>query len=228
MTKSRSGRPSGLQKVNLAVDSGEVLAVLGPSGAGKTTLLRAIAGLEPIQSGSILLNGTPIESLPPDRRGIGFLFQVSTLLPHLTLRGNILLPQRLSAASEKVADVQEMAADLEIENLLERYPAHVSAGERQRASLVRSLICSRRLLLLDEPMTSLDAPLRRRLRPTLARLCRSQGEATIIVTHDPADAWGIADRAAILEGGTITQVGTRQELQKTPASKLVEELAAED
>ena len=217
------GRPL-LQELDLAVDAGECVALLGPSGCGKTTTLRLVAGLDAPEPGSrILLDGRDITQDPPGRRQVAMVFQSYALYPHLSVVGNLALGLRVRGVAprereRRIAAVLEL---LQLADLRERRPAQLSGGQRQRLALARALLRQPALMLLDEPMSNLDAQLREELRPELRRLLCG-GEAPVLyVTHDQQEAIGLADRLAVLEGGRLQQVGSARELYEAPANRFV-------
>lgn len=219
----KGGKAVGLREVSLMVEPGELLAVVGPSGSGKTTLLRLIAGLEAPSVGRILFDGQEMTRIPPERRGVGMVFQRGALFPHLTAAGNLALGLRLQRRPEKeiATRVREVAGVLGIEGLLDRLPGALSSGERQRVALGRALTTRPAVLLLDEPLAALDAPLRAQLRREIARL-RGREDLTLIhVTHDQDEALSLGDRVAVLRQGTLQQVGAPAELQARPSSAFV-------
>ena len=216
--------------VDLAVGAGEVVAVLGPNGAGKTSLLRAIAGLERGVHGHIALDGTtllgPGVDLAPDRRGIGMMFQEHLLFPHLTARDNVAFGLRCRGRS-RVASRSDADAWLERFDLGavgDRRPDELSGGQAQRVALARALAPEPRLLLLDEPLAALDATSRHDVRRDLRRRLSEHAGATLLVTHDPIDAFALADRAVVIEHGRVVQQGTLDELARRPRSAYVADL----
>ena len=217
VAKAYGGRPA-LRPLDLAVADGELLAVLGPSGSGKTTLLRLVAGLERADAGSVHIGGRDVTALAPAFRDVGMVFQGHALFPHLTVRRNISygLEARGTSAREAGPRVEEVAARLGISELLERRPGRLSGGERQRVGLARALVREPSVLLLDEPLSSLDAPLRAELRREIARLHRELGLTILHVTHDQAEALALGDRIAVLRDGALDQVGSPAEVYDRP------------
>jgi len=216
----------GIRGLNLSVDSGDLLVVLGSSGSGKTTLLRVIAGLETLANGEIRFDGTRVNKVSAADRDIGMVFQRPALFPHLTVRQNLALGLTLRRApSQLIRDsVQSVAQRLGLRTLLDRRPGQLSGGEQQRVALGRAVIRQPRTLLLDEPLSHLDAPLRRRLRADIVSLHREVQLTTIYVTHDLSDAVNLASRIAVVDAGAVIQTGTLQHLQAAPASPIVTEL----
>lgn len=198
-----------VDRVDLSVADGTVLAVLGPSGCGKSTLLRAVAGLEPLSAGSIAWEGTDLAGTPTHRRGFALMFQDGQLFDHLSVARNVGYAQRLRglARSEVRGEVDELLALVGLEGYADRLPRTLSGGERQRVALARSLAARPRLLLLDEPLSALDAGLRGRLATDLRRILTASGTTALMVTHDQAEAFAIADRLAVMRDGRIVQEG---------------------
>lgn len=214
-----------LRGVNLHVQPGEYLVILGPTGAGKTVLLETIAGLRAPRSGEILVDGVDITRLPCEVRNVGFVYQDYALFPHMTVAQNIAygLAVRHVASRVQRARVTQLAQTLGIGHLLDRMPATLSGGEQQRVALARALIVHPRLLLLDEPLSALDPRMREDLQRELAWLHRRTGMTKIHITHDFEEAVALADRIAIVSDGEIVQVGTPEEVFRRPASPLVAE-----
>jgi multiple sugar transport system ATP-binding protein len=206
----------GVEDVSLAVEAGECFVLLGPSGSGKSTLLRLVAGLEDATSGSILIRGDAVDRIPPHERGVSYLGQRPVLYPDRRVRENL----SFGIAVEKPA-LDEIAALLAIADLLDRRPGELSGGQLQRVALGRALLRDAPILLLDEPLTSLDGPLRWDLRRIL-HLLQSRRRATMIyVTHDQEEALSLADRLAVFENGRLVQVGTPSEVLSRPATAFV-------
>ena len=199
--------------VNLKVFSGELLVLLGPNGAGKTTLLNIIAGLTGYK-GSVLFDGRPIDELPTRERKVGYLFQDLVLFPHLDVASNIAYGLRAQGWSNEKIElrVKELLRLLKIEHLATAYPWHLSGGEKQKVALSRSLAPYPRILLLDEPLSSLDWQTSRYLRSELKGIQRQLGITTLYVTHDLTEAKEVADRMAIILGGRIEQIGRLEDL----------------
>jgi ABC-type sugar transport system ATPase subunit len=210
---------AALQGVDLAVEPGELVAVLGPSGSGKSTLLRTIAGLEPADAGRVLIDGADQAAVPPARRGVAMVFQSFALFPHLSVERNIGFGLR--ARGEPTGAVLEAARSLRLEELLDRRPGELSGGERQRVALARALVAGPRVLLLDEPLSNLDAQLRASARTEIRRVQERTGVTTLHVTHDQDEALALGHRVAVLREGRVVQVGTPDELWERPASTWV-------
>jgi multiple sugar transport system ATP-binding protein len=209
--------------VSLTVDDGEFMVLLGPSGCGKTTLLRSIAGLEQIDGGRIVIGGRDVTDLPPRRRNISMVFQSYAVFPHMTVFDNIAFGLRMRKASK--ADVRrhvnEAAELLHIENLLDRYPAQTSGGQRQRIAVARALAMQPQVLLMDEPLSNLDALLRLEARAELKRLLNEIGSTTIYVTHDQVEAMSMGDRVAVMRSGRLVQVGDPLTIYDGPIDRFV-------
>ena len=212
-----------LDRLSLSVAPGESLALLGPSGCGKTTTLRLLAGLDPASGGRIHLDGEDVTDRPAGQRQVAMVFQSYALYPHLSVLGNLELGLEVRGvpAAERRQRIAEVLALLQLEGLELRRPAQLSGGQRQRVALARALLRQPRLMLLDEPMSNLDAQLRDQLRPELRALLQRAGHPVIHVTHDQQEAMGLADRIAVLDGGVLQQVGTPQELYHRPANLFV-------
>lgn len=210
--------------VDLAIPEGELLVILGPSGCGKTTLMRMIAGLEKPTTGVISIGGRDVTELPPRARPIAMVFQSYALYPHMTVFNNIAFPLRAhgNISKEVIHEKVEWAAQtLGIERLLERKPRQLSGGERQRVALGRALVKEPKVLLLDEPLSNLDAKLRASARDELTRFQRRLGITTIFVTHDQIEAMGMGDRIVVMSHGKVMQIGTPQEVYHDSANTFV-------
>jgi sulfate transport system ATP-binding protein len=219
----RYGDFSALDNVDFVVPTGSLTALLGPSGSGKSTLLRAIAGLDTPDTGTITINGRDVTGVPPQRRGIGFVFQHYAAFKHLTVRDNV-------AFGLKIRKLPKSEIKDKVDNLLEvvglagfqtRYPNQLSGGQRQRMALARALAVDPQVLLLDEPFGALDAKVREDLRAWLRRLHDEVHVTTVLVTHDQSEALDVADRIAVLNKGRIEQVGTPAEVYDSPANPFV-------
>ncbi|MDH3638057.1 MAG: ABC transporter ATP-binding protein [Gammaproteobacteria bacterium] len=217
------GRTQVLQGVNLEIEPGEFFAFLGPSGSGKSTLLRAIAGFGPVPSGRILIGGENVAALPPWRRNVGMVFQNYALWPHMSVRKNVafgLQERKVSTAEihERVDNALDLVGLLDF---AERRPSQLSGGQQQRVALARTVVVEPRLLLLDEPLSNLDANLRVQMRRDILDLQRQLRLTTIFVTHDQEEANTISDRMAVLNEGIIQQVGPPMALYDRPANLFV-------
>lgn len=212
---SYDGKPAVID-ADLELADGQVLAVLGPSGSGKSTLLRAIAGLEPVAGGRISWDGADLARVPTYKRGFALMFQDGQLFGHLSVARNVGYALRLRRDPDRVARVRELLALVGLEGFDDRLPATLSGGERQRVALARALAVRPRLLLLDEPLSALDAGLRERLAVDLARILREAGTTALMVTHDHDEAFTVADRLAVMRGGRVVQQGPIDEVWRTP------------
>jgi multiple sugar transport system ATP-binding protein len=223
VTKVYPGPVSAIDRFTLAVSEGELAVLVGPSGAGKTTALRIAAGLERATSGSIRLDGERIDDWRPKDRDMSMVFQEPSLYPHLSVRKNAGFALRMRHAPREEIDrrVARVAEELGIAHLLDRYPDTLSGGEAQRSSLARALVRRPKVLLLDEPFASLDAPLRDQLRRAFRAAQKSEPVTTVFVTHDQDEALALADRLVVLRNGNIEQVGTAQEVYDRPANRFV-------
>ncbi|MBI3408050.1 MAG: ABC transporter ATP-binding protein [Planctomycetes bacterium] len=235
LTKIYPSDVQALGNLNLGVPSGEWLVLVGPSGCGKTTTLRLIAGLETPTSGIIRIGGRVVNSLPPRQRDVAMVFQRPALFPNRTVYGNLSfglmlrLPGTWPFASRNISEpegllVRETARLLQIEDLLDRYPGQLSGGEQQRVALGRALVRRTAVALLDEPFGHLDAPLRRKFLHELPLLRKRFPTTMVIVTHDPAEAFALGDRVAVMQGGNLLQVGLPEDLRRNPANEFVAEL----
>src|SRR5258708_4321186 len=221
--QKRFGDFTALGDVSLDVAEGEFVCFLGPSGCGKTTLLRAIAGLDPQSFGTIHQKGRDVAALRPAQRDFGIVFQSYALFPNLTVTDNVGygLVSRRQERGAIVKRVTELLALVGMPDAGARYPAQLSGGQQQRVALARALATSPGLLLLDEPLSALDARVRLRLRHEIKALQRRLGVTTIMVTHDQEEALTMADRIVVMNHGAIEQVGTPQEIYRKPTTAFV-------
>ena len=219
----RFGDFVALDGVSLAVASGSLTALLGPSGSGKSTLLRVIAGLEQPDEGEVHILGEPATGLPPQKRGVGFVFQHYAAFKHLSVRENVAFGLRIRKRPQKeIAErVEELLALVQLRGLGDRYPSQLSGGQRQRMGLARALAAEPRILLLDEPFGALDARVRKELRVWLRRLHERVPVTTVLVTHDQEEAMEVADRVAVMNEGRIEQTGRPRDLYEHPANEFV-------
>jgi putative spermidine/putrescine transport system ATP-binding protein len=217
------GAHRALTGIDLDIAPGEFIALLGPSGCGKTTALRALSGLESIDGGSILVDGVDVADVPTNKRDIGMVFQSYSLFPHLTVLENVEfgLRMRRVAKAERRARATEAIEMVGLGTHGERYAHQLSGGQQQRVALARALVTRPRVLLLDEPLSALDAKVRVQLREEIRRITRELGITTVFVTHDQEEALAIADRVAVMRAGRIEQIGTPEELYSTPATPFV-------
>lgn len=212
-----------LKNLNLEIRKGELLCLLGPSGCGKTTTLRVIAGLMPTVGGSFLLDGQEMTGVPVHARSFGMVFQSYALFPHLSVRDNIAfgLKLRKVGKEEMQRRVEEMARICGIDSFLDRVPRNLSGGQRQRVALARALVIQPKLLLLDEPLSNLDAQLRIQMRTVIKRIQRELGITTVFVTHDQEECFSISDRVAVMDKGKIVQCDTPETIYHHPADEMV-------
>ncbi len=224
----RYGRVAALDRVGIAFPSGGLTAILGPSGCGKTTLLRSVAGFVAVDGGRILFGGDDVTRLSPQARGTAMVFQSYALWPHMTVFDNVAYGLRLRrtpepevrARVEKVLNLVEIG---HIEGVMRRKPAELSGGQQQRVAVARALVVEPRVLLLDEPLSNLDAKVRQRLRVEVRRLQKAVGITAIYVTHDQEEALAIADTVVLMNAGCVVQVGTPQAIYHRPESAFAAE-----
>lgn len=219
----RFGNFQALDNINLEIQDGSLVALLGPSGSGKSTLLRAIAGLETPDTGSIWINGQDTTHLDVKERNIGFVFQHYALFKHLTVRQNIAFGLEIRKVPPKLIKerTEELLELIQLQGLGNRYPNQLSGGQRQRVALARALAVRPQVLLLDEPFGALDAKVRKELRAWLRRLHDEVHVTSVFVTHDQEEAMEVADRIVVMNQGKIEQVGTTTEIYDHPASPFV-------
>jgi len=217
----RFGAATVLDAVDLTVGGGEVVSVLGPSGSGKTTMLRAVAGLEPLAGGAILRDGRDLAGVPPHRRDVGLMFQDHALFPHRDVLANVAFGPRVRGAGHAAARAREMLDLVGLAGFDGRGIHELSGGEQQRVALARALAPAPSLLMLDEPLGSLDRELRERLAVELRELFTRLGLSAVFVTHDHDEAFAIGDRIAVLSDGTVEQVDTPADLWRQPRTELV-------
>ena len=217
------GTMTAVNGITLTVPDGEFMVLLGPSGCGKTTFLRIICGLEQQTSGDLIIDGNIVNDIPPRARGVAMMFQSYGLYPHYTVRNNIAFPLRTQRVSrvEMERKVEWSSQLLGIEHLLDRRPRQLSGGERQRVALARALVREPTALLLDEPLSNLDAKLRASARQEIKLFQQRVGTTTIYVTHDQVEAMGMGDRIAVIDHGKVRQVGTPAEIYDEPADRFV-------
>lgn len=217
------GNSIAVKDLNLDIRKGELLALLGPSGCGKTTTMRAIAGLMPVAGGRIDLDGADITRVSANKRAVGLVFQSYALFPHLTVYENVAFGLKLkgmkgSALDEKVASGLKSVG---LSTFASRKPAELSGGQQQRVALARSMVMDPKVLLLDEPLSNLDARLRLEMRTELQRVQKATGVTMIFVTHDQVEALALADRIVVMKSGAIEQIGTPEEIYNAPVSSFV-------
>jgi sulfate transport system ATP-binding protein len=212
-----------LENVSLEIPDGSLTALLGPSGSGKSTLLRIVAGLEQPDTGKVEIHGADATNVPPQRRGIGFVFQHYAAFKHMTVRDNVAFGLKIRKESrQRIRErVDELLGIVGLAGYHERYPSQLSGGQRQRMALARALAVEPKVLLLDEPFGALDAKIRSELREWLRRLHDDVGVTTVLVTHDQEEAMAISDHIAVMDHGRIEQVGGPRELYDQPANGFV-------
>ncbi|MGI5189193.1 ABC transporter ATP-binding protein [Promicromonospora sp. CA-289599] len=216
----RFGGVDALSDLNLTIRSGEFVALLGPSGCGKSTALNCLAGLLPLTHGEILLDGKRIDTLPPERRGFGMVFQSYALFPHLTVEKNVAFGLQMQGRPRAEIDsrVREAIKLVKLGEHAKKLPGQLSGGQQQRVAIARAVVLEPSLVLMDEPLSNLDAKLRLDMRTEIRRLHQSLGLTTIYVTHDQEEALSLADRLVVMREGRVQQVGTPDELYESPTS----------
>jgi spermidine/putrescine transport system ATP-binding protein len=214
---------AAVDDISLDIGAGEFFTLLGPSGCGKTTLLRLIAGLEQPDAGAVLLDGSDLVGVPPERRPVHTVFQSYALFPHLSVARNIAFPLEMAKVprSEVERRVAEVLAEVQLGELARRMPHELSGGQRQRVAIARSLVDRPRMLLLDEPLGALDAKLRVQMKVELVKLQREVGITFVYVTHDQGEALALSHRIAVMSKGRLEQVGDPQTIYSRPASRFV-------
>jgi spermidine/putrescine ABC transporter ATP-binding subunit len=219
----RYGRVLAVDDVSLTVNEGEFFALLGPSGCGKTTLLRMLAGFEVPSEGRILIDGQDVTGVPPQHRPVNMVFQNYAVFPHMSVADNVAYGLKIDgvAAAERARRVEEALALVKLDGLGARKPDQLSGGQRQRVALARALVKRPRVLLLDEPLSALDAKLREAMRTELCLLQQQVGITFVMVTHDQDEALALADRCAVMNRGLLQQVASPADLYEFPASRFV-------
>ncbi len=217
------GDSPAVPDLDLDIRKGELIALLGPSGCGKTTTMRAIAGLMPVKSGHVRLDGTDITRVPANKRAVGLVFQSYALFPHLSVYENVAFGLKLKGmrGAELEAKVQSGLKSVGLSNFANRRPAELSGGQQQRVALARSMVMEPKVLLLDEPLSNLDARLRLEMRTELQRVQKETGVTMIFVTHDQAEALALADRIVVMKSGKIEQIGSPEDIYNRPTSSFV-------
>ena len=219
------GKVHALDNFSITIAPGELVALLGPSGCGKTTALRAVAGLELLDEGRVLVGGDDITHVPPHRRNVGMVFQAYSLFPNMNALENVAfgLEVRRVPAARRRARAGELLELVGLAGLAERYPHELSGGQQQRVALARALCVEPRLLLLDEPLSALDAKVRAQLRDEIRRIQLEVGITALFVTHDQEEALSMADRVGVMRSGRLEQLGSPAEVYSTPATNFVAE-----
>jgi putative spermidine/putrescine transport system ATP-binding protein len=219
----RFGDQAALDGLDLTIRGGEFIALLGPSGCGKTTALNCLAGLLPLSGGEIHLDGNRIDGLPPERRGFGMVFQNYALFPHLSVRRNVAFGLEMAGKpkQERAGKVDEVLDLVGLQPHAEKYPAQLSGGQQQRVAIARAVVMEPPLMLMDEPLSNLDAKLRLEMRTEIRRLHQQLDLTTVYVTHDQEEALSLADRLVLLRDGVVEQIGPPEELYPQPASAYV-------
>lgn len=217
------GSFTAVKDFSLNVERGEFISLLGPSGCGKTTTLQMLTGLVEPTKGKLILDGRDMTRLRPAARGLGVVFQSYALFPHMTVSENVAfgLEMRGVAKTERQQRVRKILDMVQLDHLHDRYPRQMSGGQRQRVAIARALVIAPPVLLLDEPLSNLDAKLREEMQFELRRIQKKVGITTIMVTHDQAEALSISDRVVVMENGTITQVGSPYELYENPQNDFI-------
>ncbi len=219
----RFGGFTAVDAMNLSVERGEFVSLLGPSGCGKTTTLQMIAGFVDVDRGGIRLDGADLVSVAPNKRGLGIVFQSYALFPHMTVAENIAFGLEMRDVSKPDRDKRTLAAMelVGLKGFADRYPRRMSGGQQQRVALARALVIKPALLLLDEPLSNLDAKLREEMQGELRQIQRSVGTTTILVTHDQHEAMALSDRIVVMNQGRIEQIGAPDQVYDRPASAFV-------
>ncbi|MBU2669144.1 ABC transporter ATP-binding protein [Actinoplanes bogorensis] len=217
------GPTHALDNLDLAIEPGEFIALLGPSGCGKTTALRVLAGLEDADSGEVLVGGKDVSSLPANRRDMGMVFQAYSLFPHLTALANVSFGLSLRGRTKSLTRAREMLELVGIGQFADRYPHQLSGGQQQRVALARALAIEPSVLLLDEPLSALDAKVRVQLRDEIKRIQTEVGTTTLFVTHDQEEALAVADRVGVMRAGKLEQLAAPADIYLTPATPFVAE-----
>jgi len=219
--RKKYGQVLAVESMDLTVSEGEFLSFLGPSGCGKTTTLRMIAGLESPSAGDILIKGQRVNDVPIHKRNIGIVFQNYALFPHRSVFKNVAFGLRFRGCSRREiqARVQDALRLVQLDAMADRYPAELSGGQQQRVALARAIVIKPDLLLLDEPLSALDANLREDMRVELKQIQRETGITTLFITHDQSEALAMSDRVAVMSNGKVEQLGTPQTVYNRPSSQ---------
>lgn len=217
------GQTQVVKNFNMNIEKGEFVSFLGPSGCGKTTVLRMIAGFETPTGGTLTINGKDQSSLKPNQRNIGMVFQAYALFPNMSVHDNVAFGLKVAGAPKPAIDarVKEMLGLIKLDHLADRFPYQMSGGQQQRVALARALAVKPQVLLLDEPLSALDAKIRVSLREEIRQIQQSLGITTVFVTHDQEEALSISDRIVVMNAGRADQIGTPFEIYNTPATRFV-------
>ena len=219
----RFGNVTAVRDFSAALEDGELACLLGPSGCGKSTLLNLLSGILPVTEGAVFFDDEEVTRLPPDKRGVGLVFQNYALYPHMTVRQNICFPLEIQKIprQERFRRAEEIARLVHVDALMDRRPGELSGGQQQRVAIARALVKRPRLLLLDEPLSNLDARLRLEMREEIRRIQQETGVTTIFVTHDQEEAMSISDRIILMREGVLQQNDLPQTLYNQPANCFV-------
>ena len=219
------GNTTAVSDFSAELEDGHLICLLGPSGCGKSTLLNMLCGIIPVTQGQIFFDDKDVTKLPPDQRNIGMVFQNYALYPHMTVAENIAFPLEVLKVKkdERKARVEEIAKLVHVDNLLQRYPSELSGGQQQRVAIARAMVKKPQLLLMDEPLSNLDARLRLEMREEIRRIQKETGVTTVFVTHDQEEAMSISDSILLMKDGLLIQSGLCQELYVNPNSLFVAE-----
>ena len=219
------GHTTAVSNFSAELQDGHLICLLGPSGCGKSTLLNMLCGIIPVTQGQIFFDDKNVTKLPPDQRNIGMVFQNYALYPHMTVAQNIAFPLEVQKVKkeERMARVEEIAKLVHVDNLLRRYPSELSGGQQQRVAIARAMVKKPQLLLMDEPLSNLDARLRLEMREEIRRIQKETGVTTVFVTHDQEEAMSISDSILLMKDGLLIQSGLCQELYVNPNSLFVAE-----
>ncbi len=219
------GHTTAVRNFSAELEDGQLICLLGPSGCGKSTLLNMLCGIIPVTEGRIFFDDKDVTKLPPDQRNIGMVFQNYALYPHMTVAENIAFPLEVQKVKkeERKTRVEEIAKLVHVDNLLKRYPSELSGGQQQRVAIARAMVKNPKLLLMDEPLSNLDARLRLEMREEIRRIQKETGVTTIFVTHDQEEAMSISDSILLMKDGLLMQSGLCQELYVNPNSLFVAE-----
>ena len=219
------GNTTAVSNFSAELEDGHLICLLGPSGCGKSTLLNMLCGIVPVTEGQIFFDDKDVTKLPPDQRNIGMVFQNYALYPHMTVAENIAFPLEVLKVKkdERKARVEEIAKLVHVDNLLRRYPSELSGGQQQRVAIARAMVKKPQLLLMDEPLSNLDARLRLEMREEIRRIQKETGVTTVFVTHDQEEAMSISDSILLMKDGLLIQSGLCQELYVNPNSLFVAE-----